>query len=114
MRHQRLEAALAEDDPDPIIVALRDLLGSEGWRVLKAQAAEEWGPQGYGRRMQEALSTVPAGPDRPYELARIAEQVDATARAVNALIKWPAEEISRRMPVKPSTRPFAALRRMTT
>lgn len=93
------------------MVALRDLVQTEGWRVLKAQADNEWGPQGYGRRMQEALATVPNGPDRPYELARIAEQVDATARAVNALIGWPAEEISRRSPAKKMSRPFDSLRR---
>ena len=100
-----------EDALDPAIGALRDLLQSEGWRLLKAQAADEWGPAGYGRQMQRALSAIPIGPDRPYELARVVEQVDATAQAVNALIAWPTEELSRRAPAPQRARPFARLRR---
>lgn len=103
---------MADEEPsDPVLGALRDLLQSEGWRLLKAQAADEWGPVGYGRQMQRALSAIPNGPDRAYELARVAEQVDATARAVNALIAWPTEELTRRAPTQRSHRPFASLRR---
>lgn len=91
------------EDPDKdgeatVDEALRDLLQSEGWRIFKAAAEHEWGPTGYGRRMQEALSQIPTGPDRAYELARVAEQVDATATAVNKIIAWPSEELRRRSP----------------
>ncbi len=105
---------MAENEQtDPIVSALKDMLQSEGWRIYREACDHEWGPSGYGRRLQEGISTVQVGPDRPYELARIVEQVDATAKAVNAVLKWPAEEVARRAAPKPSTRPFDALRRMT-
>src|SRR4051812_43753711 len=100
-----------EDEKDPVRAALSDLLQSEGWRVFKASAEHEWGPAGYGRRMQEALNTIPSGPERAYELAQVAELVDATAKAVNQIIAWPSEELRRRQPPAPARRPFAGLRR---
>lgn len=100
------------DAPDAILGSLRDLVQSAGWQLLKQQAAHEWGPEGYGRQMQHALSTIPAGPERAYELARVAEQVDATAKAVHALIQWPEEQIRQLAPSKPARR-FDALRRIT-
>ena len=95
---------------DAIRSALRDLVQSEGLKLFDAQIAEEWGPSGYGRRMQEALAQVPNGPDRAFEIAAVAERVDATARAVEAIRRWPYEQISKREPVKPKG-PFASLRR---
>ena len=106
---------MSEDEQvDPIVSALRDLLQSEGWRIFRTATEHEWGPSGYGRRMQEALTSVGRGPDRAYELGEVAERVDATARAVNALIAWPSDEIARRAPVKKSTAPFAHLRRRSS
>jgi hypothetical protein len=86
-------------DPDPEttageLAAWRDLLQSEGWRLLMAYGAKAWGPEGYGWQMQQALANVPSGPDRPYEIARVAEQVDATAKAVNSIFSYPAERIA--------------------
>lgn len=93
------------------LAALRELVGSEGWLILKQRAATEWGPEGYGRRMQAAISSVANGPDRAYELAQIAEQVDATARAVNELISWPAARLGALQQDAPSKQPFARFRR---
>lgn len=103
---------MASED-EGALAALRDLVQSEGWRLLKDRATVDYGPVGYGHRMQEALNSIPGGPDRPYELARVAEQVDATARAINLLIKWPEEEIARLSPAKVSANPLQRLRRIT-
>lgn len=84
------------EEQDSITAALRDLVSSEGWRIFKEAAEREWGASGYGREMQHAITAIPHGPDRAYELARVAEQVDATARAVNQIIAWPTEELARR------------------
>lgn len=97
--------------PDTL-AALKDLVHSPGWKLLTAQARHEWGPEGYGIQMQQALANIGTGPDRAYELAAVAEKVDATARAVNALIAWPEEQIAKLGP-KPKGRPFEALRRIT-
>lgn len=102
------------EDPDgteTVVGALRELVQSRGWQLLKEQADREYGPAGYGREMQRALASVPAGPERPYELARLAEQVDNTARAVQALVKWPEEQIAKLTPKKAHR--FAGIRGIT-
>lgn len=101
-----------DDGPDSTLGALRELLVSRGWHLLKVQADREWGPEGYGRRMQEALAKVPAGPDRAYEIADVAERVDATARAVHQIMRWPSEQLRELAPAKKPAR-FAGLRGIT-
>jgi hypothetical protein len=96
--------------PGEIAMALRELLASPGWQLLEQQIEREWGPSGYGRRMQEALSRIKPGPDRAYELAAVAETVEATARAVEQIRRWPTEQIKALSPEKPKG-PFASLRR---
>lgn len=91
--------------------ALKDLVQSEGWRLMKAHADKEWGPAGYGWQMQAALARIPNGPDRAYEVAAVAERVDATAKAVNNLFAYPQERIAQ-LTVTKATRPFDALRRI--
>jgi hypothetical protein len=72
------------------VAALRDLLASPGWRLVRAFADHEWGPRGYGHRMQEAVTSTPGGAERAYELADAVQRVHQTAAAVNALIAWPS------------------------
>lgn len=100
-----------EDEQDSITVALRDLVQSEGWRIFKQAADAEWGALGYGREMQRAIASVPHGPDRSYELARVAEQVEATAQAVHQILAWPVDELKRRAPKEAPGR-FDRLRRL--
>jgi len=99
------------DDETPALGALKDLLQSDGWQLFQAWVSESYGPAGYGRRMNAALAKVPHGPDRPYEIARVAEEIDATARAVNEIMGWPAQQIKALSPEAKSRRPFAGLRR---
>ncbi len=99
---------MTEDDT---LVALKDMIASRGWELLMAHAKREHGPEGYGRTMQAKLSAIPAGPDRAFEIAQAAELVDSTARAVNALMEWPAQQIRALTPKALSTRAFAAMRR---
>lgn len=100
-------------EEDAIAAALRELVASEGWRVFKDAADREWGPAGYGRAMQHALSSIPHGPDRPYELAQAAERVEATAKAVNEIMAWPSEELKRRSAPTRAAGPLDHLRRLT-
>lgn len=102
---------MADLEPDAISGALSDMLQSEGWRLLRDQAIKEWGGEGYGRRMKEAIDQIPVGPDRAYEIARVAEQVDATSNAVHQFIAWPSEELKRRVtPKEEPRRRFPRLR----
>lgn len=101
------------DEKDPVVAALQELLHSEGWKIFKAAADAAWGPTGYGYEMRQTLATIPAGPDRSWEIAQAAERVEATAKAVEKIIAWPTEEISRRTTASVPARPFAKLRGFT-
>jgi hypothetical protein len=97
--------------PEAIAAQLQELVQTPGWQLLIAQADREWGPRGYGCRMQEALTAIPQGPDRPYQLAQVAEQVDATARAVQQILGWPQAQIRMIATRESAPRRFAAFRR---
>lgn len=94
------------------LAALRDLQQSEGWKLLLGYLEREWGPAGYGWRMQKALSEIPRNGERAYEIARIAEQIDATSEAVNQITSWPQERIQQLAAPAKATGPFAGLRRI--
>lgn len=98
---------------DEQVAALKELLQSTGWKMLLEYANELTGPIGYSRSMQRALSSIPAGPDRPYELMRATEQIQAVAQAVTRVTNWPAEALAQLTPKKSSGMPFEMLRRVT-
>lgn len=98
------------EDEQPLAIALRDLLQSDGWRWLWKIGEEEFGPAGYGRRLNAAIAQIPAGPDRPYEVAKIAEQIHAECQAVNALLSRPKAMLDS-LTKKPTARPFEQFRR---
>lgn len=111
--HGEDDLRVSDDQDDGAeLAALRELVQSAGWQVLRAYGDKTWGPVGYGWKMHEALATIPAGADRVYEIARVAEQVDATARAVNEIFAYPESRIAQLTTPKASGRPFDALRRM--
>lgn len=93
--------------------ALTDLLQSEGWKVFRAYLDKQWGPAGYGWQMQQALTEIPHGPERAYELATVAERVDAVARVVNDLAVWPQERIRELAQPTKAKAAFAPWRRTT-
>ena len=93
------------------LVALRDLVQSDGWRLFRQYLATEHGPAGYGRAVQTAIAAIPHGPDRAYDVQRVVDQIDATERAVNELAEWPHRRIRELSPDTVSRRPFASLRR---
>jgi hypothetical protein len=106
-----MAADVDEQTPESIESALRELVQTPGWQLLMAQADVEWGPTGYGRRMQEAIATIALGPDRAYQIADVAERVDATARAVTDILAWPKEQIRRLTAHEEPPRRFGAFRR---
>lgn len=99
-----------DDDQPALVGALKDLLQSPGWHWLCQQAEQDYGPAGYGRRLNAAVAEIPNGPDQPYEIAAATKRIHEECRAVNALIKRPKEELDR-LTIKPDTRPFAQFRR---
>lgn len=95
--------------------ALKAMVESDGWKIMTRRSADEWGYVGYGLKMKAALDSLPLGPDRVYEVARIAEQVTATKTAIDEIMAWPTQELDdlhkKLKPEARSRRPFAALRR---
>ncbi len=101
------------DDAPDILGSLRELVQTQGWQLFKTHAKHEWGPEGFGRRMHEALSSIPKGPDRVYELAAAAEQAEATLRAINAIMAWPEEQIRQLSETHQPQSALGRLRRIT-
>ena len=103
---------MSSEDQDPAerVAALKDLVQSPGWALLTRHAADEWGEVGFGRRMRAAVTQVQPGPDRVYDLARVAEEVTATKAAMDAVLNWPFQELQRLAAPQKSRIPFAALR----
>lgn len=89
---------------------LRDLVRSPGWKWLLGVAVEEFGPAGYGRKVNTAITEIGAGPNREFEVAHAVERIHESCDAVNTLMKRPAEELAKLIK-KPATRPFERFRR---
>ncbi len=105
---------MADDlTPEAEAQAYAELVQMPGWQLFVATARQEWGGEGYGRKMRAALASVPPGPDRPYEVARVAERIDDQATAINNLLSVPAERIKAVAATVAPSRPFEALRRLT-
>lgn len=94
------------------LLALKDLVQSEGWKLLTAFARREYGAEGYGPAMKAQIAQVGRGPDRAYELAQIVEKFDYASDAVNIVLSFPEQRISQLTPDKKSSRPFDAIRRI--
>ena len=65
-----------------------------------------------GSSVPPAYSAKRVDGRRAYELARVAEQVEATSQAVHAVMTYPDERIKALTGPKASKQPFAALRRI--
>lgn len=104
---------LERDDDSPnanLAEALRDLVRSQGWKWLMNVAESEYGPSGYGRKVNAAITSIGAGPNREFEVAHAVERIHESCDAVNTLMKRPAEELAKLIK-KPAQRPFERFRR---
>ncbi len=99
-------------DEDTDLLALRDLLRHRGFELMWAHIRKEYGPEGYGRKVQAAMAAIPAGPDRPYEMARVADEIGAMTKAVNEIMEWPLREVKRLKPEHRTLNPLDRLRRV--
>lgn len=74
--------------------ALDALVLSPGWLLFKEHARQEWGPEGYGRKVANVIAAN-AG---TVTLAPAVEKVHATTEEINALLRWPADELKKLQP----------------
>jgi hypothetical protein len=79
--------------------ALADLLGSDGWQLLREHLETEWGAAAYARRMDGAIAAAKAA-NRSAE-GDICE-LAAAVRAVQVFTQWPTERL-RQLKAKPAT-----------
>lgn len=99
-----------DDDTPELATAIRDLIHSPGWQWFTDHVTREYGPAAYGMKINAAYAQIPAGPDHPYEVARITQQIHAECAAVNALVERPKEELAR-LVKKPTERLYDRFRR---
>ena len=71
--------------------ALQALLTSPGWLLFKDEARKQWGPEGYGRQVSQAIAKHTG----TVALSAAVELVHATAQEVNALVRWPEDELKK-------------------
>lgn len=75
---------------------LENLIHSDGWLLFREEARKQWGPEGYGRKVAQVI----AANSGTAALAQAVEIVHAAAQEVNALMKWPDDELKKLQPVK--------------
>lgn len=69
---------------------LEQLVTSPGWLRLMAFAKKQWGPEGYGVRVKQAIAHAIAQKD---DIAHAVQRVDAANDEINRLLSWPQERI---------------------
>ena len=70
---------------------LDEMLKSPGWLIFREYARKQWGPEGYGRKMKQAL-----GAATPEERATTISAVDYASTEINALLTWPEAQAKKR------------------
>lgn len=74
---------------------LTQLVTHPGWLLFKDYARRQWGPEGYGRRMKEAIS-------RHDDATRAVMATDVAATEINALMSWPEDQVKHAAPKPPA------------
>ncbi len=74
--------------------ALEALILSPGWLLFKDEARKQWGPEGYGRKVAQVIAQHTG----TVALAQAVEKVHATTEEINALMRWPEDEIKKLLP----------------
>lgn len=71
--------------------AIAALLTSPGWLLFKDEARKQWGPEGYGRKVSQAI----AEHSGTAALSAAVELVHRSAGEINALVRWPEDELKK-------------------
>lgn len=87
--------------PENALESLQDLLSSPGWLLFKERARKEWGPEGYGKKIAGVMAQYQ---NDAVTLGLHLRLVHTATEEINALMKWPDEELKRLGP-KPETVP---------
>lgn len=104
---------MEEQDSNPVdseALAWRELVQSDGWRLVKALAEELHGPAANVRAIDAALASVGRGDREAAEDTVI--QIRARALAVEKFLAAAEERAKAAQPKSERLRPFAALRRI--
>ena len=75
--------------------ALQDLVTSKGWLLFKEWARVQWGPEGYGRQIAGVMHRYADNTDK---LAVELGKVHYATEEINALMKWPDEQLKKGEP----------------
>jgi hypothetical protein len=69
---------------------LDQLLASPGWVRFAAYVKKQWGPEGYGIRLKQAVTAAIAA---NQDVSNAVSRVDAANDAVNEVLTWPRERV---------------------
>ena len=69
---------------------LANLLKSPGWLLFKEHCRKQWGAEGYGRKMKQAVSNAKA-----TDLGTVVHGIDVANDEINALLSWPEDQLRR-------------------
>lgn len=98
------------EDSNPELVALRELLRSDGWKAFQVLVEQEWGADPTLTKIDRALATIDRG-DTPAVQDTV-QQIQASRREVYKVLGLVAARVQALTPEAKSSQPFAALRRM--
>lgn len=66
--------------------ALEGLLSHPGWHLFRAYVKQQWGPEGYARRLKAAVTQASA---KGESVEAALKAIDQTSNEVDLLQAWP-------------------------
>jgi hypothetical protein len=74
---------------------LEALVQSPGWARFIAHLNDEWGAAAYARKIEQAVSSIPASAQAGDQARETVFQITAVRFALQNLSKWPLERVQR-------------------
>jgi len=69
---------------------LSQLVKHPGLLLFREHCRKQWGAEGYGRKMKQAVSSAKA-----TDLGTIVHGIDVANDEINALLSWPEEQVKK-------------------
>lgn len=92
---------MSTDDISADVVALKDLLESDGWRMFLTMIDQEWGADATLGKIEKVLQQIPPGQQLAVDDAT--QQVLAAQRAVRAIKELPRTKLGQ-LTMQPKSR----------
>ena len=91
------------------LVALKDLLESEGWALFTQMVEKSWGPDAFARKVEQAVEGAAMGDQNAVN--DLAQHVISKRKAVLAVMELPKERLRQLTAKKESFNPLRRIAR---